>query len=232
MNRYWDLTDQEQAALSSAQVEAFLDVELMEKGVAKVPEPVLTEVTHAVLDAAQMYDVQAEYDEGYGRSASSLDFCFATHEHAQMFIDARPQKIMTKWQWGDVKYAAEPIKLVIVPVDICTETEAMNHAAALEKAKADEQANAKERSAHAEARKAVKDATSGVWEDWHEKRDCAARAEEVKATLDEYVGLCDGDEDKAWTFLGKTHDDERLREYRSWFGLPEFAVQAAPSEAD
>ena len=39
MSSYWDLSQKERASLTSEQVQYFLDVELMEKGVLKAVSP-------------------------------------------------------------------------------------------------------------------------------------------------------------------------------------------------
>jgi hypothetical protein len=45
VNRYWNLTEQERSKLTGEEVRAFMDVELMERGVKKIAPPTVARNT-------------------------------------------------------------------------------------------------------------------------------------------------------------------------------------------
>ena len=57
MNRYWDLEEADRAKLTADQVEAFLNVELMEVGVTKPREPDLMEVEELTIETEEWFKV-------------------------------------------------------------------------------------------------------------------------------------------------------------------------------
>ena len=188
MNRYWDLTEKQRSELIGDQVRAFLDVELMEKGVAKVASPVIQEVEEIVLTKAEYFEIHRKGD--YSDQATGL--VFSTAESAASFIKLAPLWKESKWEYGSEKYFAQPGReLGMKTIDLSSEVDVSNAAVALKRNKAAEDANRKSRDAYASAIKAVEDATKGVWDDWNECREKATRCAKVKATREEYMNLCD-----------------------------------------
>ena len=213
MNRYWDLSPQQRAALTSEQVEALLDVELMEKGVAKVDPPLLVEEPEVTLTTSEYFEVQFEGE--YARNYST-NFVFATAEQANQFIDAGPIERKTDYDTNRQVYAKPCRGLVIAPVHLPSEQEVLSMAAKFLKLTEAKEANKKARDAYAEVGKAVTQAVSSVWEDWYAQCSEARAAHEVQKTREEYCKLCEGKSELAETFLVKAYDQVRVDEANEW----------------
>lgn len=215
MNRYWNLSEQDRAALTSEQVKAFLDVELMEKGVTKVPSPEYQPIESVDIPKSQFFEVlhKGEY------SQTTTGFAFTTHEEAIAFVALRPHSIESKWEYGSGnKFIVQAKELVIAPVSLPTEHAMAEAAVVLKRNEAARRANDTLSNKHAEAMRAIEDATKGVWDDWNECRRKACRCTEVANTRQEYIALCQGDATLAETFLTKAYDSERISEAIEWFG--------------
>ena len=223
MNRYWDMPEQERAELTTAQVEAFLSVELMEKGVASVEPPVLHEIVEVTVPESQYFEVTYAGDSSYSRDEST-GFVFETYEQAQSFIDASPFKLDENWSMGGHKYAKHLAGYAIKPVDLANEQDTLNHKVALEKARELKSANESARNQFATDRKAVDDAVGGVWDDWRECTSAAAAHQQAYDTFAEYIQLCDGDSSKALIFLHKALSDEQIADACKWDETGRLAV--------
>lgn len=221
MNRYWDLSEQERAKLTTEQVEAMLVVELMEKGVVKVEKPTLEPVEEIKLGKTGYFEIQRRGE--YGMTGTCLLFTDAVK--AKAFIELQPLWEDSRYEYGhDRKFAMPGRELTIKSVELPTELEVVNMAGIISKNKAAEEANKTKLAEYTKAIKAVDDAVKGVWDDWHTCRAKARDAAKVKDTLIEYLGLCDGNTTAALAFLGKAFDEERIAEAKVWFG-PEWNVQ-------
>lgn len=215
MNRYWDLSEQERARLTKAQVEALLTVELMEKGVVKVEPPAFEPVDEVNVAKTVYFEIQRKCE--YSMTGTSILFTDA--EKAQKFIELAPLWEDSRYEYGhDRKFAMPGRELSIKSVELPSEDVVANMATVLKRNKAAEDANATRRAEYAKAITAVEDATKGVWDDWQTCRAKARDAAKVKDTLAEYLGLCDGNTTTALAFLAKAFDEERIAEAKAWFG--------------
>jgi hypothetical protein len=216
MNRYWDKTQQERAAMTREQVQAYLDVELMEQGVAKVDPPQLQEVV--AVDLEKVVYFQVSYKGEYG-DRTDTDILFETVEQARQFIELCPLRRDSRYEYGwDHKYAIPMREMAIKKIELPSESAVANMASVLKRNKAAEEANTKARNAYNKAIKAVEEATAGVWHDWEECREKERQAAKIYATLDEYIRLCDGNRETALRFLGKLYDSEQIAEAFAWRG--------------
>lgn len=213
MNRYWDKTEKERSELTAQDVESYLAVEMMEKGVKKLEEPVLLTIEPAPKPSTRYYEVS--FDGTYGRPDSS-DFCFETMEQAQSFINSSPYKIVNDYG-TETKHAAACTGGAITPVEKYSPADVARYKSILEKNKSAKSSNEKVMSAYNAAHKAVTQAVEGVWDDYRECCSKRRECEEVKRTWDEYVTLCGGDEKIASTFLRKAYDSERITDAENWF---------------
>lgn len=212
MNRYWDLSEKERSELTGDQVRAFLDVELMEKGVAKVPEIDLQPIEDIDLPKVERFIVKFGQ---YG--GDDTGFAFATIEQAQAFIAAQPMKVDCNYQFGyDTKYTTPCQNMSIGTVKLPSDVSVSNAAVVLKKNNAANSANANAEEARRVAMKKVEDATSGVWDDWNECRAKASRCKKLADTRDEYKRLCDGNAELAETFLAKVYNAEEIKEAADW----------------
>ncbi|MFH1602774.1 MAG: hypothetical protein ABIH03_02585, partial [Pseudomonadota bacterium] len=217
MQRYWDLSNQNRADLTREQVDAMLAVELMEKGVAKPVKPELCDVAEITLDKVKYFGVK------YAGKYSGLDdtkLVFRTIEQAQALINAKPLRSDYDYNIGDrYRYAIPLDGMVIETVELSTEANVEGLRPKLTKQSADKKANSKALETYKAACLAMQDATQGVWEDWHACLEEKARAEKIFDTLDEYAEICDGDREKAATFLHKAFSANEIAEAFEWFGM-------------
>jgi hypothetical protein len=216
MNRYWDLTEQQRAALTGEQVRAFLDVELMERGVAKVAQPMLQETQDIVLPKSPYYEIHRKGD--YSDQATGL--LFTTAEAAADFIKLSPLWRESNWQYGNGNEFAQPGReLGMKSIELPSEADTSNQAVILKQNKAAEEANNEAKTAYSEAIQKVEKATSGVWDDWNECRECAAKYRKVIDTRTEYLKLCEQNATMAESFLQKAFAAEFIAKANEWYGV-------------
>jgi hypothetical protein len=214
MNRYWDLTEKQRSELTGDQVRAFLDVELMEKGVARVAKPELQPVEEIALPTTTYFEINRRGEYG----DQGTDLLFVTAEDAAAFIKLRPMWKESRWQYGsDRKYAEPGKEMAIKTINLPSEADVSNAAVVLKQNEAAEDANREAKEGYANAIKAVEDATKGVWDDWNECREKSSRCAKVQATREEYLKLCDGSTATAEAFLGKVFSQAEIDESNAWF---------------
>ena len=217
MNRYWDRTEKERAEMTREQVQSFIDVELMEKGVLKVEPPQLQPFEEVVLPKATYYEV---YRKGqYGVQGSSV--LFLTPEKAQAFIDLGPLWEDSNWNYADKHFAQAGRELSIRSTELPCETDVVNAGSALKRNETIEKNNKELQEGYSNQLKAVEDAASGVWDDWQE---CQQKAREHKRIIDtraEYLRLCGNNAMLADTFLAKAFTEDQVKAAKAWFGIEE-----------
>ena len=221
MNSYWDLTQQERASLTREQVEAFVSVELMEKGVANVKPPRLAEVPEVSLATTTYYSVS--FDGDY--SSDMCEYVFKTPEQAHAFVGLEPFKKDSDWQHDRREYAKPRLNGRVGTIELPSEADVLTVASKLAQVKQIKEANEKASKDYQSARKAIDEALAGLWEDWHEQTAMASRCREIEATREEYTKMCDGNVDLADEFLRKVYAEERIEEAAKWAG-------EAPEEED
>lgn len=214
MNKYWDKTEQERATLTDGQVRAYLDVELMEKGVVKVEPPVLREVPKVKLETTTYYEVK--YAGKY--SPDTCAFVFATPEQAREFINAQPLKNDSDWELGDRQYASPCLEMTVGAIELPSEQGVLNSKSLLSEIKEAKEANTTTSSEYNTAQKAVEEATSGVWENWHLCQARQRECEDVRKTYEEYLTLCGDVTQTAVAFLEKAYSLDRIQAAADWLG--------------
>jgi len=216
MNRYWDMTEQQRAAMTRDEVAAFLDVELMEKGIKKLPPLELQEERVVSYEKQEFYEI---YAGDYSGSATGI--IFGSIEDANAFTKLKSFKKDYNWNLGGSELSwCEPLQHVsVTPVSFPTKAVVMQIASLLKENKAIKDSNEKQTKARAEQISAIDKATKGIWDDWQDCKQKKSRCEQLIATFQEYVGLCDGDRHKALVFLKKVHDDASIQEATLWSNL-------------
>jgi len=209
MKTYWDFTERERSAMAEEQVRALLDVELMHKGVMKVQPPQLRAIEAINVPKELLF--QIEDTERTGIVFSNID-------DARDFLQLRPKVIKSDWHLpsGSDKYAVQ-IDGSIKQVEVMTHQGVLDAQVQLKKNKEDRDHNEKVQREYAEAMKKVDDVLGGVWEDWHDQRATAEKYAKVKATLEEYKRLTEGDERLATTFLLKVYTSGEVKAAEEWF---------------
>lgn len=198
MNRYWDLNDEEKAALSQEDIEALCKVELMENGVLRPGPPVLEDETPIEIDTRTYYRPKVS-DYAY------LGVAFETADQAAAFVNLKPVKVEENYRAGDRKYAAPSSEMVIEPIELMSEADFNRLRVDIERVQEAKTKNATARREYDAAIAKTREATEGVWEDWHRCRNRVRDLEKIRADFTEYVELCAGNEGTAFKFLLKAH---------------------------
>lgn len=201
MERYWDLSKEERAALTEAQVEGLCARELMEHGVYR-PEPlVLLDETCPKLRTETAFQVKGPGDYG-----SKLGVGFRDPEAARAFLDLAPFEIDRDWTGSEYQFHAKAGKLGVEAVTLVLAEDLVANKAALERVKANKAANLKAREAHDKLFSAAEKALQGLWDDYRACQSVARELARVRRTFEEYKTLSNGDERIARGFLRKTFD--------------------------
>lgn len=214
MKRYWDYTERERSEMTSAQVEQLLAVELMEKGVARVDPPILDEVDKIEVQKRTYYG--AKHAGRYG-TEEAFDCVFDTAEQADAFLALKPKWRNNDYSIGTEYDTAMDSVLSLASFPLCEPQNVANVRQRIDKAKTAKSSNETKLENYSKALKAVTTATEGVWEDWRELRQQAYEMRKLIGTFNEYVGICDGDRDKAKVFLGKAFLDGQISQAFEWF---------------
>lgn len=210
MNRYWDLAEKQRAELSSEQVEAMLDTELMEQGVVRIEAPAMLPVDVPEIPSTTMYVIKV----GFGHP----NYAYKTAEDAAVAMSTAVP-LDGVYIGGDYRYCPKPQgTLSIEPLAVHSAADVANNRKAAEQAAANKKANEKATSDYKLACKAVDEVCQGVWDDWHKCRALANRYRKVIATLAEYRTICDGDDKKAMVFLAKAFPQPDIDAAREWYG--------------
>lgn len=205
METYWDLSRPERARLTAFEVEKYLDLELMVKGVLRVPPPEIIPEEEPTVNRKTYWKVR----DG---------LVFETAEAAQSFFALRPLSIDHDYKVGyDTRVSfASPLEVdsativMLIPHD-----EFPQYKTALSKWQEAKNSNARARTAFDEASKAVSDCLSGLWEDWHECRKEAMESCRTFQTWRKYLDLAK-DREVAFRFLQAACSERAIRNARDW----------------
>lgn len=216
MQTYWDLSERERSELDQEGVKKFLDAELMTKGVLKVDAPQLEEVS-SVPSLAETDHWKVEWpDAEYSYSVFAPELVFASAEQAQAFVDTQPKRLRT-----DYSTKASHVEVLtegrIIGVKAVSHHDYLNAKTALEAAAAVRNRNTAAENEHSTACAEMQKVLSGVWDDWSECREKAARHQKVDDTLDEYAKIAE-DGDMALKFLLKAFTRAEVTAAYEWFG--------------
>ncbi len=219
MKTYWDFTRAERAGLTEKQVEDMLDRELMTKGVLRVFPPVKMTVPEVKL-------------EPKGKVYAIDDVAFSSAEEAEKAILAGVRKI--DYTYDDVQrfYLQERVPEIQVRM-IYDKADIDNAKKAIEKRVEAERSNRQELEEFEKASKAMNEVIGGVWQDWGECRDEAAKHRKVRTTFDKYKDLAEGNEETAMRFLKQTFSKPEIEAAWSWSDdeLPNFDKAEATTAA-
>lgn len=232
MKTYWDLEENERAALTEAEVEAFTAAELMTKGVLRVAVPTYDEEpVEATPEPTMYYRLQDRNDR------SATDIAFATAEQAEAFRALSPVLISRKYLGGDYRDGidhASPIS--DWEIDTCHAVPAAAFAAAqsaIERLTAVRSSNRTRREEYDRGLKTQNEALEGLWADWLRCRALASRMQKIVDTFREYEEIA-GDSETAGRFLQKVFGDEDIQEASKWcdVDIPINVAQPMPAPVD
>jgi hypothetical protein len=212
MNRYWDLSEKDRSELESADVEAMLAVELMEKGVKKVDPPKLLAVEFPVIPKKTVWIIKRE-----NYSWSQSDVAYETAEAAALGIQGAIW-IESAYIGGESSYSIDRTPLKVESLQVAEAADVCAAKSLTEKAAANKKANDAALKDFEAASKCVNEAVEGVWDDWHECRAKAHRYQQVIDTRAEYRAICEGDMVLADKFLLKAYSRDEANAATAWFG--------------
>jgi len=225
MTTYWDLSEQERAALTADDVQRYVDAELMLKGVLKVKPLEIEPEPNMPVPVTKAFVVR--FASKYGSMDSGV--AFATLDAAQAFVALRPMNLASEYlESTSVPYTKPAIDSEIAEVPIFTE-EAKNAVRAdLKRGAAIKASNGKRREEYTKAVAAQESALSGLWEDWTTCREEEAKLRAVADTLKDYQRTA-GDDGIALSFLAKVYPAALIEEAAKRFGFPVTAPTSTPN---
>jgi hypothetical protein len=198
MRRYWDLSEDERAALERSEVDDLLAVELMERGVLRPKAPVPEAEVDVSVPLSTFFVVKG------GDYASSTVLAFADSESAHAFAKLRPLEVRDDWQTR-TKSAKPFANLTVAEEQIATEADVVaRHAQLAQNAKARDR-NEKARAQYEKELRVVEKETAAVIEDWGQCRARAYHLARVRETFAEYLTMAGGNRDIARGFLVKAY---------------------------
>lgn len=212
MKRYWDMDEAERAALSAEQVQDLLVVELMERGVLRPEEPELEDIEEPELETQRVYELSRRYQAG-------PDLVFRSAEDAQRVVELLAEVGAQSLTSRFPTYGLEAISVLEALPDL--EISARNvidhaqyeaHKTAIHAARSARARNKETLERYRKDLGKVETETADIWSDWRECRAAEAEREKVRATLEEYRQLTDGDQRMALRFLARAFSRELIEE--------------------
>lgn len=193
MVRYWDLSTKEKATLTEAQVKAFCDVQLMEKGI--VNPGVLPEIVIPEMPVMQ----QEEWFEVCG-------LLVKTHEQASQILLAQPHISDYEYSMGYDRKFAKPCDGTVKVVKLFLRSEVLALRSVLVEIKEKTDEKEKREREYEKAFKACRDAVADIWTDYYESQEREALLQTIRDTYNKYQDMCDGDPSVAMRFLLNTYN--------------------------
>jgi hypothetical protein len=202
MNNYWKLSNAERAALTEEEVNSFVEIELMEKGVLNVPPAVeLLDIREPDVPKTMIFVVSAPNEwNGHDR----LPFGFVDVASAQAFADLLTKsgaKLESGYGTGRIEYLQPFSSLAVSSVTVASHDAYLEHKAELERVASRKKANEETKAERERLEKEIASATEGLWDDWRESQHHAGKLEDVRTTFERYLKLSDGDRKIARAFL-------------------------------
>lgn len=209
MERYWDLSEYDRSQLTAEQMDRFIAIECMERGVER-----------PVLPAYEAEPALPGPDKQMWKAATgwTTEFYFETREEAEAFIAAGAMECTTKGGISIVRPVTWKLSIATCySEDLAAEIKSL----ASEKERIDA-ANKEKRECFDRLDKAYSQLASELISNLHLCRQKAAEFDRMHQLFQEYVALCDGDTVKALEFLRKAKGesvDEALNWNPQWQSL-------------
>ncbi len=203
MERYWDQTEEERAALTTEEVEDLLKVELMERGVLRPKPPVMEPVEEVNVTKATVFVVK---HKAYGQS---LGIAFETADAAHAFLALCPLYIESDYS-TKTSYTNSLEAPSVASEQIAREGDVQELREQLKEVAARKDRNEKRQRDYEKAIETVSKETALVWADWYACKERAAHLQRVRETLDEYTRMTGGNAEIARSFLAKVFEADDI----------------------
>jgi hypothetical protein len=224
MQRYWDLSERERAALSRDDVAHYVKIELMEAGVVAPPPIKLEDVPEVSVPKIAKFGVKS------GRYGSTT-VVFDTAEQAQKFLDLSPKTLEYDYGIGtDYQYAKPHDDGMIEQVNVYDFAAMTELRDTLSRRKRIKEQNAKKQADWNKAHQAAEEASESLWEDYNAVQSKKYDHERIIRTFRDYTETV-GDEATALRFLLKAHPEGECREAFEWNEIPWPEREAMPAIA-
>lgn len=210
--RYWDLTEKQRSELTSEQVEAFLDAELMERGVTRVDAPELLPTEMPELPKSTLYVLKNGY--------STPNYGYRTAEEAAAALSgaiAIEHEYIGGTTYQTIDKGSRTVE--IATVDVNSSADVANNRKLCEQIAANKKTNDSRLKDYQQACKAVDEAVQGVWDNYRSCQCSARENQRIVDTFNSYVKTSDGDKLIAARFLAKTFDLDAIEAAFTWYGL-------------
>jgi hypothetical protein len=211
MDRYWDLETKEKAALTTEQIERFLQIDMMENGIEPAIKPDLRPVPEAPNPSVTMFECGGIY--------------FETAALAREFASLKPYRSDYDYKIGYEFTTTKPLKTSINEVYFYSDSQLMQCREALLEAKGAREHNAAENNRYEKQTENISLASEHLYADYYEACAKIRKAEKIVGMYNEYKDLA-GDAWKGFVFLQKTYDQSEVIDA---FKLTDTAIPVDPA---
>src|SRR3990172_277934 len=209
---YWELAERDRAALTEADMEGYVAVELMRKGVLKVVAP-------TYVDEPEMPEPDLMVYVARSRSYGS-QVAFKSLEVAQQAAGGGGVVALDSGYINSqtVQYASALQRDGFDVKRVYSEARYTELKPLIDKATAAKKANEEMREAYDKGREEQKRALDGMWSDWYA---CMSKAREMRRVVSVFEDYCKtaGDQIVAAMFLEKVFPLSKINDASEWCGV-------------
>jgi hypothetical protein len=199
-SRYYDLSEGQRGSLTEEQVNAYLHVELMERGVLFPKKPVLEMPPPEPRDVPKRQVWSTEKFSTVG---------FETQEHLEAFLRLKPLFIDKDWR-TELSVARAVAVHEQKLIDVVPDLEFGAIKASVQTRKDILDRNTAATTKYNKDMDKVRQETADIWKDHAACRERNRLLDEVRETFEGYVKLTNGDRAMARTFLAKVYAEEQV----------------------
>lgn len=217
MNRYWDLTEQERAALGYEDLDTYKNYQLMEEGVVVPVKPKIVEVTVPTLDKT----VSATKI-----GTSTYSTFFATTDDTLMAAiskaaaDGKLFSINNKYCNNVTSEYLERIEEPMATSCTFFDKQRLEeHIATTSDVQARDKMNKELMSEYNKAVESASDAMESIVTDWREQCETRDSNQSIVDTFENFIETSGGDKEVAYKFMLKRWDAEEIDAAFKWLGV-------------
>jgi hypothetical protein len=220
---YWDLSQRERSELSYEDVEKYVAYELMRQGVSKVPEPIYQDEGPEIKmpEEEMVYEVDCDHRQIAMFELQKDAISFIETLNTLSFGDTKTVSIYDyRSRKTNPKHFVPSNKdFSVTPVIVYNKSELDTIHEELTKRAAIIDSNSALRNEYEKATKEVNTHLTEMWDDWKELVETGTEYRNKKETLEEFITMCDGNEELAVKFFLKGTDMDTAREMCKWYDM-------------